>query len=60
MLSNNLCDYSDAYIIVKGDIAVTEPNNAKKKDKTTVLHLKIMHHSSTAFQRCTNWQKKMT
>ena len=27
MLLSNLCDYSDAYIVVKGTIAVENPNN---------------------------------
>ena len=27
MLRSNLCDFSDAYIVVKGKIAVTNPNN---------------------------------
>ena len=27
MLQSDLCDYSDAYIVVKGTIAVTNPNN---------------------------------
>ena len=27
---SNLCDYSDAYIAVKGIITVTIPNNARK------------------------------
>ena len=27
---SDLCDFRDAYIIVEGDIAVTEPNNAKR------------------------------
>ena len=36
MLSSNLCDYSDAYILVKGNITVAPataaaPNNANKK-----------------------------
>ena len=30
MIRSDLCDYSDAYIVVKGDITVTEPDNAKK------------------------------
>ena len=30
MLKSDLCDYSNAYIIVKGDIIVTNPNNAKR------------------------------
>ena len=29
MLRSDLCDFSDAYIVVKGNIAVTEQNNAK-------------------------------
>ena len=33
MLRSDLCDFSDAYIVVKGDIAVTEPDDAKKKKK---------------------------
>ena len=31
MLRSDLCDYSDAYIVVKGYITVTEPDNAKNK-----------------------------
>ena len=30
MLRSDLRDYSNAYIIVKGDITVTNPNNAKR------------------------------
>ena len=29
MLRSDLCDFSDAYIVVKGTITVTYPNNAK-------------------------------
>ena len=31
MLRSDLCDFSDAYIVVKGDITVINPNDAKKK-----------------------------
>ena len=31
MLRSDLCNFSDAYIVVKGDITVTSQNNAKKK-----------------------------
>ena len=31
MLRSYLFDFSDAYIVAKGTIAVTEPNNAKRK-----------------------------
>ena len=30
MLRLDLCDFSDAYIVVKGEITVTNPNNAKR------------------------------
>ena len=30
MLRSDLCNYSSAYIIVKGDIIVTNPDNAKR------------------------------
>ena len=30
MLRSDLCDYSDAYIVVKGTITVVRPNNAKR------------------------------
>ena len=33
MLRSDLCDYSDAYIVVKGMITVADPNNANY-DKT--------------------------
>ena len=31
MLRSDLCDFSDAYIVVKENITVTNPDNAKKK-----------------------------
>ena len=31
MLRSNLCDYSDAYIVVKGDITVERANKRNKK-----------------------------
>ena len=30
MLRSELCDYSDAYIVVKGSITVTDPDNVKR------------------------------
>ena len=30
MLRYDLCDFSDAYIVVKGTITVTNPDNAKR------------------------------
>ena len=31
MLRSDLCNFSDAYIVVKGNINTTDPDNAKKK-----------------------------
>ena len=31
--SSNLCDYSDAYIVVKGIISVTNTNNVNRRIK---------------------------
>ena len=33
MLRSDLCDYSDAYIVVKGTITVTDPDNAKRNKR---------------------------
>ena len=35
LLRSDLCDYSDAYIIVKGTITVVRPNNAKRNKAVT-------------------------
>ena len=35
MLRADLCDYSDAYIVVKGTITVVRPNNAKRNKEVT-------------------------
>ena len=32
---SDLCDFSDAYIVVKGDITVTDPDNAKRNKAVT-------------------------
>ena len=39
MLRSDLCDYSDAYIVVKGDITLEGDNDAIKE--INILHLKI-------------------
>ena len=33
MLRSDLCDFNDAYIVVKGTITVTEPDNAKRNKR---------------------------
>ena len=45
MLRADLCDFSDACILVKGDTVVTETMQKGIK----VLHLKTMRHLPTAF-----------
>ena len=35
MLRSDLCDFNDAYIVVKGDITVTELDNAKRNKEVT-------------------------
>ena len=35
MLRSDLCDFSDAYIVIKGNIAVLRPNNAKRNKAVT-------------------------
>ena len=35
MLRSDLCNYSDLYTVVKGDIIVTSPNNAKRNKSVT-------------------------
>ena len=37
MLRSDLCDYSDAYIVVKGDITLEGDNVTNKRDKTLVF-----------------------
>ena len=41
-LESSICDYSDAYILVTGNINVAGGNNNTKS------HLKIAHHSENA------------
>ena len=48
MLQSDLCDYSDAYIVVKGTITVADPHDANYNKK---LSFKIMHHLLVAFQK---------
>ena len=45
MLRPDLCDFSDAYTVVKGTITVTGI------EKIDLRHLKIMHHLLVVFQK---------
>ena len=40
MLKSDLCDCSDAYIVVNGGVTVTEPDNQKKKKKSVAFTFK--------------------
>ena len=54
MLKSDLCDYSDAYTVVKGSIdllAAAASENDKAYDKA--LCLKIMLHLDHTFQKLT-------
>ena len=52
MLRSDLSDYSDAYIVVKGNITASARDGAHNRDKKTdFYHLKIMHHLFLAFQK---------
>ena len=46
MLRSDLCNFSDVYIVVKGDITVTSQNNAKKKKKS------VMFKNNAPFTNC--------
>ena len=46
MLISHLCDFSDAYVVVKGTITVVRPINAKKKKKKK----KINNNKAAAFK----------
>ena len=38
MLRSDLCDFNDAYIVVKGNITVTNPDDAKKINKEVTFN----------------------
>ena len=45
MLRSDLCDYSDSYIVVEGDIIVTSPNKAKRNKS-------VMFKNNAPFTNC--------
>ena len=47
--TSDLCDFSDACIVVKGDITLEGNNDANKRNKNLVFKKKL--HLSTAFQK---------
>ena len=51
MLRSDLCDYSDAYIVVKGSINLKTDENSDMLQKDAVL--KTMHHLGHSYQKLT-------
>ena len=49
MLRSGLCDFSDVYIAVEGDITLEGHNDTNKQNENPVF--KPMHHLLTAFQK---------
>ena len=49
VLKSNLCDYNDAYILVRGDITLIEYNGIQ-------VAFKIVHHSLNVSQKCMDQQ----
>ena len=45
MLRSDLCDYSDAYIVVKGRISVTCINNTNKRDEKLTFKINALFRS---------------
>ena len=50
MLKSDLCDFNDVYIVLIF-LSLIQRTQKKNKKKAKVLHLKIMHHLTTAFQK---------
>ena len=46
MLRSDVCDYSDAYVVVKGTITVERDNDIKKRDK------KLFFKNNAPFRSC--------
>ena len=55
MLRSDLCNFSDTYIVVKGEITVTEPNEPKR-NKVVVFKNNAPFIKCIQNQWCTNWQ----
>ena len=51
-IESSLCDYSDAYILVTGDIAVKRRNTADTADITLVAITQVAFKNCTPFEKC--------
>ena len=46
MLRSDSCDYSDAYIVVKGKISVTDTDNANRRNEKLISKNNVPFRSS--------------
>ena len=51
MLRSDLCDFSDAYIVVKGTITVTEPDNGKRNKSVAFKNNAPFYHGISKISR---------
>ena len=56
MLRSDLCDFSDAYIVVKGTITVTDPDNAKRNKSVAFKNNAPFINCISKINGGTNWQ----
>ena len=56
MLRWNLCNFSDVYIAVEGNITLECDNDANKRNK----NLAFMHHLSTGFEKLMMYKMQKT
>ena len=59
MIRSDLCDFNDIYIVVERTIAVTDPNNAKKKQKCCIYKQCIIYQLHFKDQWCTMTMQKI-
>ena len=52
MLRSDFCGYSDAYTVVKGDITITEPDNAKNNNNNNNKNKAVAFKSNAPFINC--------
>ena len=55
MLRSDLCDFNDAYIVVKGMITATNPNNGVKTDNAEDLD--VVMPMCNLLEYCKNYRK---
>ena len=51
-IESSLCDYSDAYILVTGDIAVKKRNNANTDNIDIIQATQVVFKNCAPFKKC--------